>query len=98
MGRAQEPYPFSPYGSNYERHETQKLNRILPKGSPVPQNEAPKMAKKPDPFNSNGGNGGYSRRAAVTDKPNPQKAPVSPKRAVDYTGRDAIRGFKTKRL
>jgi hypothetical protein len=98
VGRAQEPYPFSSYGRQYERAETQKLHRQLPKsGSPVKPNEVITMANS-DPFKTNGGNGGYSKRTQVKNPQNPQKAPASPKRAVDYTGRDAIRGFQTKKV
>lgn len=44
------------------------------------------MAK--DPFKTNGGNGGYSKRKPVQDKPNPQKPRKKP---YDYSGKDARR-------
>ena len=42
------------------------------------------MAKKQGKFGTNGGNGGYTRKKAVTDKPNPQKPH---KRPYTYEGK-----------
>lgn len=50
------------------------------------------MAKKEGKFGTNGGNGGYARKKAVTDKPNPQKPH---KRPYDYSGKDVSNGKKS---
>lgn len=48
-------------------------------------------AKKQDPFKTNGGNGGYSKRQRLTDTPNPQKRKFE---RMDYHGNDVTRNGK----
>lgn len=85
-----EPYAFTRYGSQYERRYPieRTLNGVLENKSGKPRRPDVKGSKKTDPFKTNGGNGGYAKKKAVSDTPNPKKPH---KRPYDYSGRDVAR-------
>ncbi len=77
-----EPYPFTRYGVQRERRYP--IERRLPELRGKPNEVKVKKSKAKDPFKTNGGNGGYAKKQAVKDIPNPKKPHKLP---YDYSGR-----------